>query len=88
MKKQIEQEITDLEKALYKVVKAALEKGGRGLAQEVIRDVLDRNYTAQVDPDKIPVSNKEGVVNKSKSAKTQEKGVSKLKKFMHKKCEK
>lgn len=88
MKKKIEQEITDLEKALYKVVKAALEKGGRGLAQEVIRDVLDRNYTAQVDPDKIPSASKEGVVNKSKSAKTQEKGVSKLKKFMQKKCEK
>lgn len=85
MKKQVEQEISDLEKALYKVVKAALEKGGKGLAQEVIRDVLDRNYTAQVDPDKIPSSNGQNVVNKANPAKLQEKGVSKLKKFMKKK---
>ena len=85
MKKQVEKEISDLEKALYKVVKAALEKGGKGLAQEVIRDVLDGNYTAQVDPDKIPSSNGQNVVNKANPAKTQEKGVSKLKKFMKKK---
>jgi hypothetical protein len=88
MKTEKEQENTDLEKALYKVVKAALEKGGPKVAQEVIRDVLDRNYTAQVDPDKIPPATKEGVVNKSKSAESQEKGVSKLKKFMHKKRKK
>ena len=85
MKTDKNQEITDLEKALYKVVKVALEKGGKSVAQQVVRDVLDANYSAQVDPDKIPSSGKESVVNKANPAKTHEKGVSKLKKFMAKK---
>jgi len=88
MKKYTQEEIQDLKKALYKAILKTLEKGGKNVAQEVVRDVLDGNYTAQVDPDKIPTSQKEGVVNKSKSAELQDKGVSKLKKFMKKKAKK
>jgi hypothetical protein len=88
MKKYTEQEINDMKKALHKMVLKALEKGPKAAANEVVRDVLDGNYTAQVDPDKIPSGGKTGVVNKSKGAKSQEKGVVKLKKFMKKKGKK
>ena len=85
MKQYTLEQIEDMKKALYKEVKKAIEKNGKNTAQEVIRDVLDANYTAQVDPDKIPASSRVSVVNKSKSVKSQEKGVSKLKKFLKKK---
>jgi hypothetical protein len=85
MKKYTEQEIQDLKKALYKAILKSIKSGKKPIAQEIIRDVLDPNYTAEVDPNKIPATQKENIVNKSKSAKTQEKGVSKLKKFMKKK---
>ena len=85
MKKYTEQEIQDLKKALYKAILKSMKAGKKPVAQEVIRDVLDPNYTAEVDPNKIPASQEENIVNKSKSAKTQEKGVSKLKKFIKRK---
>ncbi len=85
MKTYTEQEFQDLKKAIYKSILKSLQHGKKDVAQEVVRDVLDPNYSAQVDPDKVPSSGKTGVVNKSKSAKSQEKGVSKLKKFMKKK---
>lgn len=85
MKKHTPEEINDLKKALYKAVQKELAKGPKSVAQEVVRDVLDGNYSAQVDPDKIPASGKASVVNKSKSMKSQDKGVIKLKKFMKKK---
>lgn len=85
MKKYTEEEINDLKKALYKSILKSLKKGKKDVASEIIRDVLDPNYVAQVDPDKIPGSQKENIVNKSKSAESQEKGVSKLKKFLKKK---
>lgn len=85
MKKYTEQEIEELKKSLYQAILKSIRDGKKPIAQEIVRDVLDPNYTAQVDPDKIPTAQKENIVNKSKSAKTQEKGVSKLKKFMKKK---
>ena len=85
MKKYTEQEIQDLKKALYKAILKSLKSGKKDIAQEIVRDVLDGNYVAEVDPDKVPASQKENIVNKSKSAKTHEKGVSKLKKFVKKK---
>lgn len=85
MKKYTNQEISDLKKALYKAVLKAIRNGKKPITQEIIRDILDPNYTAEVDPDKISPSEKENIVNKSKSMKTQEKGVSKLKKFIKKK---
>ena len=85
MKTYTTEEINDLKKALYKAVQKELAKGKTNVAQEVVRDVLDSNYSAQVDPDKIPASGRTSVVNKSKSAKSQVKGVVKLKKFMKKK---
>jgi hypothetical protein len=88
MKKYTEQEINDMKKALHKMVLKALEKGPKSVAQEVVRDVLDANYSAQVDPDKVPSAGKTGVVNKSKCAKSQDKGVVKLKKFMKRKGKK
>lgn len=85
MKKYTEQEIIDLKKALYKAVLKSIKSGKKNTAAEIVRDVLDPNFIAEVDPDKIPTSQKENVVNKSKSAKLQEKGVVKLKRFMKKK---
>ena len=81
-----EQEIADLKKALYKaVIKHLKDHGKKDIADEVIRDVLDPNYVAEIDPDKVPTGQKENIVNKSKGAKSQNKGISKLKKFMKKK---
>ena len=85
MKTYTEEEFESLKKAIYKTILASLEKGPKSVAQAVVRDVLDPNYTAQVDPDNIPASGKTSVVNKSKSAKSLVKGVVKLKKFMKKK---
>lgn len=85
MKQYTEQEIIDLKKALYKAILKSLKSGKKDIAQEIVRDVLDPNYVANVDPDKVPAQQKENIVNKSKSMKTQEKGVLKLKKFMKKK---
>lgn len=85
MKTYTEEEINDLKKALYKAVQKVLQKGPKNVTQEVVRDVLDPNYSAQVDPDKVPSGGKTGVVNKSKCAKSQDKGIVKLKKFMKKK---
>ena len=85
MKKYTDEEINDLKKALYKAVQKELAKGKTSVAQEVVRDVLDPNYNAQVDPDKIPTSGKTSVINKAKSAKSHVKGVIKLKKFIKKK---
>lgn len=85
MKKYTNDEINDLKKALYKAIQKELAKGKNSAAQEVVRDILDPNYSAQVDPDKIPASGKTSVINKSKSAKSHVKGVIKLKKFVGKK---
>lgn len=85
MKTYTEQEINDLKKALYKAILKSIKSGKKDIAQEIVRDVLDDNYVAEVDPDKVPSTQRVNVVNKSKSAKSQEKGVSKLKKFMKKK---
>lgn len=45
-----------LAKALYKVIMNKMKKGKhyKDDATEVIRDILDPNYVAQVDPDEIP----------------------------------
>lgn len=86
MKTYTEDEFETLKKAIYKTILKSLEKGPKNVAQEVVRDVLDPNYTAEVDPDNIPASGKTSVMNKSKSAKSQVKGVVKLKKFIKKRC--
>ncbi len=88
MKTYTEEEFQELKKAIHKTVLKALEKGPKSVAQAVVRDVLDGNNVAQVDADKIPSSEMASVVNKSKSAKSQDKGVTKLKKFMKKKGKK
>lgn len=85
MKKYTEQEINDLKKALYKAILKSIKEGKKDLAAEIVRDVLDPNYVAEVDPDKVPSKEKTNVVNKSKSAKSHEKGVIKLKRFVKKK---
>lgn len=54
------------------------DKTGKLDKKDVIEDVLDENFDAEVDPDAIPAS-KTGVLNKKK------KGVDKLKKFVGKK---
>jgi hypothetical protein len=85
MKKYTEQEIVELKKSIYKSILKSIKEGKKDVASEIIRDVLDPNYIAEVDPDKVPGSQKQSVVNKSKSSESQEKGVKKLKKFISKK---
>lgn len=85
MKTYTEEEVNDLKKALYKAILKSLKSGKKDIAQEIVRDVLDPDYVAEVDPDKIPANQKENIVNKSKPTELQEKGVSKLKKFIKKK---
>lgn len=82
MSKITEQQI---KKAIYKAILKSLKSAKKPIAEEIIRDILDPNYQAQVDPDKIPANQKENIVNKSKSTKLHEKGVEKLKKFIKKK---
>ena len=77
-------------KAIYKSVVKALKlrnKESKKDAQEVVRDIIDPNYVAQVDPDRLP-EGKEKVLYKGNPAKVKEKGVKKLKKFIGKKCQK
>lgn len=81
---------TDLKKAIHKaILKNIKNKSNKDIAQAVVNDILDPNSVAEVDNDKIPPQQKTGVMNKSKHLKSQdkkEKGVSKLKKFLKKKC--
>lgn len=79
-KSKFSQEEVEFAKAIYKSVLKKIKKGKhfRDDAKEVVADILDENYVAQVDPDEIPTP-KTSVVNKSKEDK--EKGVHKLKKF-------
>lgn len=85
MKKLTEEQFADFKKAIYKAILKSLKAGKKPIAEEIIRDILDPNYDAQVDPDKIPANQKENIVNKSKSVKSHEKGIHKLKKFVKKK---
>ena len=81
MKKYTEKEIEELKKSLHKSVLKYLKSEHKGTASEIVRDVLDPNYHAEVDPDKIPTHQKESVINKSGNTK-QNKGVKKLKEFI------
>jgi hypothetical protein len=72
-------------KAVYKsMVKSLKDKKTKENTQEIVEDVLDPNFVAEVDPDEIP-SEKEKVMWKKdgKSAKSKsKKGIDKLKKFV------
>jgi len=86
MKKQTNKDTQPIEKSIHKSVLKTIEKANpKTTTQEVVRDVLDRNYVAQVDPDKLPTRGKTNVINKAKSSELHEKGVKKLKKFLKKK---
>ena len=75
MKKYTQKESIDmLSKAMYKMMEKALAKKGK----TVVEDVLDDNYDAEIDPDKIPVA-KPSVLWKKKKT---DKGVNKLKSFI------
>jgi len=66
---------TDLVKAIYKTIQKKMKnRHYKDDAQEIIRDVLDPNYVAEVDPDEVPAG-KTNITMKS------DKGVDKLKKF-------
>lgn len=79
--KKFNKEEVELAKAIYKAVMKKVKKAKhyKDDAKEVVADILDSNYEAQADPDKIP-SAKTSVVNKSELPKS-EKGLDKLKKF-------
>lgn len=81
-----EQVAENIAKSMYKAcAKVFKSKGSRKTAEEVVQDVLDPNYVAEIDPDKIPTKKKTKVMWKSKCAKSKdkkEKGVKKLKDFI------
>lgn len=77
-------ELEDLIKSIYKAVWKSISqhKKNKKDTQEIIQDILDPNYVAEVNPKDIPPS-KSGVLYK----KNKEKGVKKLKKYLKKGCE-
>lgn len=71
----------ELIKSIYKsILKNMKNRAYKDEAKKVVRDILDPNYVAQVDPDEVP-SKKTNIMNKSKD----KKGVEKLKDFQKKK---
>lgn len=74
-----------LAKSMYKAVAKALHD--RGEAKEVVDDILDPNYTAEVDPDKVPSKRKINIMNKTDEDKCLKfnKGIDVLKLFLNKK---
>ena len=91
MKKKEEQFSTeDMAKAIYKSVVKALKiknKDDKKDTDDIVRDIVDPNYVAQIDPDRLE-QGKQKVLYKGKSAKLQEKGIKKLKNFVEKDCKK
>ena len=70
----------ELIRVLCKSIIEKLEKANyRDDAKEVVNDILDPNYVAEVDPDEVPPKRAK-IMNKSKK----EKGVKKLKSFKEK----
>jgi len=63
-----------LSKAMYKMMEKAIAKGKK----TVIEDVLDDNYEAEVDPDKVPTSKPDILWKKQQN----KKGINKLKSFV------
>jgi hypothetical protein len=77
-----------LAKSMYKaMLKTLRSKKQKTITDKIVEDIADPNYVAQVDPDEVP-SKKDKVLYKGKSAKSQEKGIKKLKTFLDKKCNK
>lgn len=71
-----DKEMKDLIKSIYKsVLRNIRDKNKKKQVNEIVRDIEDPNYVAEVDPDKIP-SNKTGIVYKS------EDGIGKLKEYV------
>ena len=80
------QELKPLVKAVYKaILKSLRSKKRKDQTDEIIDDILDPNYIAQVDPDELP-NKKDKVLYKKddKSLKSREKGVTKLKRMCKK----
>ena len=53
-------------KSMYKAVKKALNNK-KDDVKEVVEDILDPNYVAEVDPDKIPLKDNISVINKQET---------------------
>ena len=78
----IEEIATKLSKSMYKaVIKAIHDKEE---AKEIVEDILDPDYEAEVDPDKIPSGRKVNVVNKSEKNKSL-KSLDRLRVFLNRK---
>ncbi len=81
------EEMKTLVKAIYKsILKTLKNKKDKEETDRIVEDILDPNYVAQVDPDGLPTKTDKVMWKKdSKSSKSQEKGVSKLKRMCKKK---
>ena len=87
-------ELEKVVKAVYKsILKTYQRRKRKKESQDIVQDILDENYVAEVDPDEIPPV-KNSVINKSvckicglegcKCSKSREKGINKLKKMCKK----
>ena len=77
-------EMKSLVKAVYKSIYKSItmrDKKHKKDTKEIVSDILDPNYVAEVDPDEIS-NEKRAVLYKGKSSKSEEKGVKKLKKYV------
>ena len=86
-KKDISREefISNLSKSMYKAVRRYLND--KDDAQDIVNDILDDNFEAEVDPDEVKDGKKVNITNKNennslKSLKKNEKGIIKLKNYL------
>jgi len=79
-----------LAKSMYKAVKNYLET--KDDAKEIVDDILDDNFIAEVDPDEVASGKKVNILEKNEDnllnrGKKKDKGVDKLKKFLKRKSD-
>ena len=63
--KQSSTEVKEMAKSLYKSILKSLHNRRKKEAKDIVNDVLDPNFEAEIDPDALP-SRKDGVLMKNK----------------------
>jgi len=72
-------------KSIYKtMLKSIRNKKNKAVAREIIEDIEDDNYVAQVDPSRIPATRPKVLYKGNKDSKKCNNGVAKLKNFLNK----
>ena len=85
-----EEDFKNMVKSIYKsVLKSLRDKRRKEQAREIVEDILDPDFEAEVNPSDTPPSRDKVLLKKQhKYAKSKDKGVKKLKKYISKKCNK